>query len=261
MFIIVILAVSSLIMIKTAYAQTIPKPSAPTFTVQLVGPSFTRNTTYSLDSNTGQVIANVGYTNQYSYLVLTIKNQLFEPSYGSLYYNIRIKNQNTPYENWTVVTYANSPNPKQTTGFDFTNLSLTIDGQWGLNSLAGTQTDIQVQAMLGDFYYGHSTPPITSGFMFTGVTSDWSNTQNVIIPANTPLSSTNSPSPSSPTLAPTSSPIASQNPAATPDQPDTQWGVLFGLDWEQIAILLLGVVVVLLVVVVVLQRKSRGVVH
>ena len=202
LLLIIVLTLSSLTLVESAFAQSIPKPSVPEFTVHLVGPSFTRNTTYSLDSNTGQIVANIGYTNKYSYVTLTIKNQPFNPSYGSLYYNVQIKNQNTPYENWKVVTY-DGPNPKQTTDSDFTNMSLRIEGQWGVHSLAGTQTDIQVQAMLGDFYYGHSNPPITSGFIFSGKTSDWSNTQTVSIPANIPLSPT--PAPSSP-------------PASTPDQ-------------------------------------------
>jgi hypothetical protein len=206
LLLIIVLTLSSLIMVESAFAQSIPKPSVPEFTVHLVGPSFTRNTIYSLDSNTGQIVANVGYTNKYSYVILTIKNQPFNPSYGSLYYNVQIKNQNTPYENWTVVTY-DGPNPKQTADSDFTNISLRIEGQWGVHSLAGTQTEIQVQAMLGDFYYGHST--FTSGFMFSGKTSDWSNTQTITIPANTPLSSTTS-SPSSSTPDQTTEPTTNE---------------------------------------------------
>src|SRR5665648_551687 len=105
LFIILIICISGLSMVKPTFAQSIPKPSVPEFTIHLVGPSFARNTTYSLDSNTGQIVANIGYTNEYSNVILAIKNQLFNPSVGSLYYNIQIKNQNTPYKNWTVVTY------------------------------------------------------------------------------------------------------------------------------------------------------------
>jgi hypothetical protein len=202
---ILIMAISCLIMVESAFAQSIPKPSVPEFTVHLVGPSFTRNTTYSLDSNTGLIVADIGYTNKYSYVILTIENQLFNPSFGSLYYNVQIKNQNTPYKNWTVVTYDN-PNPKQTTDTDFTNISLRIEGQWGLHSLAGTQTDIQVQAMLGNFNYENGL--FTGGWVFNGATSAWSSTQTISIPANIPLSA-NSPSPTSslnPTTEPTSTP-------------------------------------------------------
>jgi hypothetical protein len=173
----------------------IPKLSIPEFTLELVGPPYHVNTTYSLDPATGEVAADIGYTNPYSYVKLVIKNQPFDPSYGSLYYNVQIKNQNTLYENWTVVRY-DGPNPIQTTDSEYTNISLRIEGQWGLPTLAGTQTDIQVEAMLGNFDYVHSNPPITSGFVFTGMTSGWSETQTISIPANTPLSSTPTPSPS-----------------------------------------------------------------
>jgi hypothetical protein len=165
-----------------------------------------------LDSNTGQIIADIGYTNEYTYLVLTIKNQPFGSSYGSLYYNVQIKNQNTPYKNWTVVTY-DGPNPQQTTDSDFTNISLAIGGQWGSPSLVGTQTDIQVQAMLGNFYYENGL--FTGGFVFSGVTSPWSSIQTVNVPANVPLSPTSAPS-SSPTLPSTPAPTATPTQSGMP---------------------------------------------
>jgi hypothetical protein len=210
-------------MVESAFAQTTLKPSVPEFTIELVGPPFYVNTTYSLDPSTGQIVAKIGYTNEYSYVMLIIKNQPFNPSYGSLYYNVQIKNQNTPYENWTVVRY-DGPNPIQTTDSEYTNISLCIDGQWELPSIAGTQTDVQIQAMLGNFYYGHSNPPITSRFMFSGITSDWSSTQTVRIPANIPLSSTPTPStspaatptPTPPIFEPTSPP--NHEPLLTPEQ-------------------------------------------
>lgn len=209
----------------------IPKPSVPEFTLELVGPPFFVNTTYSLDPNTGQIVAKIGYTHEYSYVMLVIKNQPFNPSYGSLYYNVQIRNQNTPYKNWTVVRY-DGPNPIQTTDSEYTNISLRIDGQWGLPSIVGTQTDIQVQAMLGNFYYGHSNPPITSGFVFSGVTSDWSGTQTVSIPANIPLSSTptqstspaTTPTPTPPNMGPTSPPT--REPLLTSEQLEIMVGVI-----------------------------------
>jgi hypothetical protein len=72
----------------------------------------------------------------------------------------------------------------------------------------------------------------------------------------------NAPNPQAPTLPdatplPTAAPTSSQTPTATPDHSDAQSGVLYGLDWEQTAILLLGVVVVLLICVVVFLRKRN----
>ena len=105
---IVILAVSILIMAKPVFAQTpTPTPSAPAFTLQLVGPSYTVPTTYSLNPNTGQVVAQIGYTNAYSYVEVTIKNQPLVFDYSNVhligafgfYYNIQIKSHNST--NWS----------------------------------------------------------------------------------------------------------------------------------------------------------------
>ena len=71
---------------------------------------------------------------------------------------------------------------------------------------------------------------------------------NVHIPTSTvsPTSST-----------PSQSTSPTQNPTATPDQPDAQSGVLFGLDWDQVVIVVLGVVVVLLVVVILMKAQRE----
>jgi hypothetical protein len=243
LLIILFLAVPSITLIKTTFAQEIPAPSVPEFTVQLVGPAFKRNTTYSLDSNTGQIVANIGYTNEYSYVVLTIKNQLFSPSEGSLYYNIQIKNQNTSYKNWTVVTY-DGPNPNQTIDSAFTNISLRIEGQRGVQSLAGTQTDIQVQAMLGDFYYGHSGG-FFGGWEFSGKTSGWSNTQTINVPANIPLNST--PTPSS-----TTTPNSSNTPSPT-SAPSTGIVTLY----QSVIVILVILLSAVIVISVLFYRRHR----
>src|SRR5512138_650664 len=87
-----------------AQAQSIPKPSVPQFMLSFEGPSFQRNTTYQLDPNSGQVVAELGFTNQYTSLVLTVKNQPFDSSSGKLYYGVQVKNQNTGNQ-WQNVTY------------------------------------------------------------------------------------------------------------------------------------------------------------
>ena len=58
---VLIMAISSLslMIIKPAFAQTFT-PSVPQFTVQLVGPPAIVNTTYSLDQNTGKIVAQIG---------------------------------------------------------------------------------------------------------------------------------------------------------------------------------------------------------
>ena len=252
LLLIVLLAVSSLIMATPAFAQTptpstTPTPSVPQFTIQLVGPPITVNTTYSLDSNTGQIVANLGYTNQYSYVTLTIKNQPFDSSYGSLYYNVQLKNKNT-LENWTVVYYMNNvPNPEQTTDSDYTNISIYVELHWGVPfNLAGTQTDIQVQAQLGNWNYENGL--FTGGYVFSGVTSPWSPTQTVIVPANIPLSPTPAPSSSTSTLTPTPTPtLTSVGSASTSSL----------LSTTTIALVIIAVLLAIIVFLLIYMRKRK----
>ncbi len=232
LLLVVILAVSCIIMVNPASAQTptaspvpIPRPSVPTFTVQLVGPPYTQPTTYQLDQNTGQIVANIGYSNEYSAVELTIKNQplVFDYSNAHLigafgfYYNIQVKPHLS--DQWTDIynAYYGYLVPSNS---EYTTTTINIEGQMGVGSLAGTQTDIHVQAMIGQIGRNGSDPPFFPYF-FSGKASDWSNTQTINIPANTPLSA-NSPSPTSssnPAITPTSTPTTTNstgNPISVP---------------------------------------------
>ena len=77
----------------------------------------------------------------------------------------------------------------------------------------GTQTDIQVEAMIGSI--GRQLNPNATSqidmypYVFTGETSGWSNTQTVTLPANTPLSP-------NPTPSPETTPSPLPNPYVTP---------------------------------------------
>ncbi len=195
LLLIVLLAASSLILAKPAFAQTIPTPSVPTFTVQLVGPPYTVPTTYSLNQSSGQIMANIGYSNEYNAVVVTVKNQPFDAAYGTLYYNIRVKEQNETSWGYpeNQIFYAFDTYPTQSTDFDYTNISIPFN--------AGTQEDIQVEAMLGSIGRNATLPG--APYEFVGVTSAWSNTQTVTIPANIPLSPTPTPSSSTSTITPT----------------------------------------------------------
>ena len=174
----------------------IPKPSVPEFTLELVGPPYYVNTTYSLDPNTGQIVAKIGYTNPYSALKINAENQPFDSSYGNLYYNIRVKNHSAT-DNWVEAYQAWNFYPQQSNDSDYTNVGFSIQGYNFIGTLAGLQVDIQVEAMLGRM--GRVSTPI-GGYGFIGETSGWSETQTISIPANTPLSpiSTPSTSPSQP---------------------------------------------------------------
>ena len=219
LLLIVLLAVSSLIMAKPAFAQTptttptttfppIPTPSVPEFTVQLVGPSVNVPTTYSLNQSSGQIVAKIGYTNEYSAVNITIKNQPFThqviDSSGDttyFYYSVRIKPHNE--DDWVDVYNLYNGYTIQSNSI-YTTISISIEGQSDspLTAIAGNQSDIQVEALIG-YITGSGDPFIYSPYVFHGSESGWSNTQTLSIPANIPLSPTPAPSSSTSTVTPT----------------------------------------------------------
>ena len=190
-----LMIMSGLVIVGSVFAQSIPKPYVPEFTLDLAGPPYYQNTTYSLDPNTGQVVAEIGYTNPYSVLKINVKNQPFDSSYGNLYYNVRVKNHSAT-DSWVDVYYVWNFYPQQSTDSDYTNVGFSIEGYSAIIALAGCEVDIQVEAMLG-VINRVTTKPI-GGYGFTGETSGWSESQTISIPENTPLN----PVPTSPTPIP-----------------------------------------------------------
>ncbi len=95
LLLVVILTASSLIIVESANAQSIPKPSVPEFTVKFVNASYSVTTTnpYTGANETKQIINNS--------ILIKINNQFFDNSNNQIYYNIRTK----PHfaENWTEI--------------------------------------------------------------------------------------------------------------------------------------------------------------
>ena len=165
----------------------------------------------------------------------------------------------------TIITYGLSGDNGTDSAYQYRTPSYGTPAYYGYfdhtlgNVSAGGTVDFRVQAVIGYSTRVNETltgPPIGLDpgdvphyYVFTGQTSSWSNTQTISIPDGA-VSISTSPNP---TASPTA--IASQNPTATSDQPDTHSGVLLGLSWEQVAVVVFGAAVVLLVVVVVLQRR------
>jgi hypothetical protein len=238
---VVFLAVSSLVLVGSVSAQSAPKPSIPEFTVQLVGPTYTKATTYALNSSTGQVQATLGYTNPYTNILLKIKNQPYDSAYGTFYYDVRYKYHNA--QGWQYF-YYDGPNPHiQSNTSDYTDFTIGIDNR----QLNASQIDVQVQALLGGYSYGRdmSSPLALGGYRFGGEKSEWSGTQTISVPANVPLTPTPDPQSSASTSTSTASPVVTSNSTmgATQDLPLV--AVVVGL----------GAVVVLLVVVVGFMRR------
>ncbi|MGD6851480.1 MAG: hypothetical protein ACQCN6_05395 [Candidatus Bathyarchaeia archaeon] len=255
LILILILAASSLMLIQTAFAQ-IPKPSVPEFTAKFIDHSYDVPTTTSTDPYTGQYVTSEGYHVQNYTVELIIENQPFTPIEikegtavwtADLYYNVRFKGHFT--NEWVVAFFVESPYPKHSNS-TFTVLTFGAFSDYRSPQIVpGGQIDFQVQALIG---YGHRVydPSQTEQifmwpWVFTGETSDWSNTQTVTIP--------NSSESASPT------PTTTDNPTATPYLPDvgasTSQG---GVDWTEIGLFAaLGVIIVLLATILIMPRKRN----
>jgi hypothetical protein len=227
---------------SAAQAELIPKPSGPStpqFTLYLEGPAFRRNTTYALNPDTGQIEADLGYTNQYSAVVLQIKNQQFDSSKGEIYYNIKATaNGSQVYLSQTDGEGGNTNT--QWTDYEYTNYTVPIE----YYHIAGAQVEFQVQALLGSYGYSRNmdSPLPLLGYSFYGEISDWSAAQTVTVPANAPLT---------PTPAPQAStdPYSTAEASMSSNQPGPFIALAVGL----------GAIIVLLVVVVVFLRRKVGV--
>ena len=225
LLLIMLLAVSSAMKAKPAFAQTLtpsptplptPMPSVPEFTLKFVDNSYNvPPATISLtDPYTGKTTTatNPGYRVENLTIEVTIKNQPFALSYRSgekpytsfgFYYNIRIKGHYE--ENWTDL-YNAEEGYAPPSNSEYTMISLSAN-----NYPSGGQVDLQVQAMIG--YPTGALPPYDPfTYQFVGETSSWSPTQTVTIPV-TSLSP--APTPSTSTLSPTPTPTSTSANSAS----------------------------------------------
>jgi hypothetical protein len=208
LLLIVILAVSSLIMVESAFAQSIPKPSVPEFTVKYVDSSYDVPPIYGIDQYTGKnVITRAGYHVQNKKIELAIKNPLFTPYEDAdgnsirLYYNIGKKGHFGNSWGYLDTGYYGIGNHYVDADLDsdYTVLTYGLVGNNGTLSLlnldisSGDQVDFRVQAFIGYNTRVHEywTPlGEVYHYVFTGETSDWGNTQTLTITeSQTPTSS------------------------------------------------------------------------
>jgi hypothetical protein len=187
LLLITVLAVSSLIMISVASAQSVPE-----FTLQYVDYSYDvpPKTTSTTDPYTNETITTTipGYHVENKTIQATINNNI-----GASYYNFRIKGH---YESeWRYYPF----NPNSSLPY-FLSDSFSVPYQASTSSYTvaalppfffqnvpvGGEVDVQVQALFGDFRavpYGHviDVGGPTYDFYFEGTSSDWSNTQTITI--------------------------------------------------------------------------------
>jgi hypothetical protein len=235
-FLFVILAVSSLMMVEFAFAQSILRPSLPEFTLKLIDHSYDvpERMATTIDPYTGKPFNFTlpGYHQENKTIEITIKN----PS-GAAYYNFRWKGHSenewsyepfNPANPYTLEYSKYVPNNASTSTFikdipyNASTSTLTVFTLYFIKANAippGGEIDVQVQALYGNFDAVPSpSQPLHGGlyydFNFKGTTSDWSSTQTVTIPE---ISASTSPTP---------------NPTPTPSIPEfSSWTIplLFGI--------------------------------
>jgi hypothetical protein len=159
LLLIAVLTLSSLTMVGSAFAQSLPKPSVPEFTAKVV-------------DNT---------------LEVTIKNQPLTPyengSYPSLYYMFKYKdhNERVGFEYYDPVYFVL---PSTYGGYykasdsDFTVVSLSLEGR----QFPSEQIDVQAIALVGNQYPTDMQGGTVYGF--EGVVGSWSNIQTVTFEEN-----------------------------------------------------------------------------
>jgi hypothetical protein len=207
----------SLLMVKPAYAQSIPTPSVPQFSVTFTGVWY--DSTAYVDNRT---------------LILTIRNQPFTTYKDSnsneigLYYNFRVKehlsdrwfyypfgpNGTTPWlygvldRDSLSGPFFNSSKSENTTAYvNFFSFFNTYSVP------SNSQLDVQVQAQIGQITLDYTGLRGGSGYNFTGSSSDWSSTHTITLTEG----STSTDISSSPYVTPPTS------PAPTPSVPELSW--------------------------------------
>jgi hypothetical protein len=238
-----------------AFAQTIPKPSAPEFSVKLISHPYYVPSTSQTDPYTGAVTTYQGYLDENLSVEITIKNQPFTPvqmpdgNWSRLYYNIRFQGHFEKIDDWSYYPMAPEDGYINASNSEYTVISLS--------PLNYGQLDYQAQALIGydePKYDGLSgnlpvPVPIFIGNCFTGESSDWSSIQTITIGDEFNSSPTATPSP-------TTSTLPSQNPTTTP-QPPVSSGNLFNLTTEQTTIVVMATVIAVLAVALVALRRNK----
>jgi hypothetical protein len=198
-----VLVLSSVVMVGSVFAESIPKPSVPEFTLKYIDLSYDVPPTYGIDQFTGEtVITQEGYHRHNQSAVFKIKNQPFNPYTDSggnnicLYYNFRAKGHFG--DEWRYYPFTDSGLSSNryssmlftfgsipefvASASEYTELSVSLTNFYSYENLQiGNQIDFQVQAQIGYIDYagdGH--------YSFLGESSGWSETQAITIPNDPP---------------------------------------------------------------------------
>ena len=288
LFLIVILAVSSLIIVESA-STSIPKPSAPEFNVRYVDHSYDEPAVYDIDPYTGNtVVTQGGYHVQNNSVEIVIKNQDFTSYHNEngsriwLYYNVAIKGhfENWPDQNWasgtlnikisesyptwyipmsesgsTLITYGILGNNGTETAYKYRAPTYGTPRYYGYfnyaleNISVGGQVDIKIQSIIGySTKINEGLGPMGYESIYYVFTGETSSWSNT--QTITINQSTPTTTPSQSTTSPT------QNPTVSPTQSGTGAQIHSLSIVEVVVVALLLVVAVLLVFVVFYLRKQ-----
>lgn len=185
LLLIIMLALSSLIIVETTFAQSITKPAIPEFTLKYIDHSYDVAATYSIDPYTGQNITHPGYHVENRTIDITIENQPLTSTVNGttyqLYYNVRQKGSFE--DNWTETHWTEYDPGSLVPQSNSQNTVISIQTQsYPINA----SLDFQIQALLGGYYQHKPQSPFIAAVTFFGVPaageSKWSNTQTIIIP-------------------------------------------------------------------------------
>ena len=220
LFLILLIAMSCLTtLVKSVSVQSAPyptpypqisKPDVPQFTVRLIDSSYDIHAYNSTDPYTGQTVTHPSQHIEARTIEIRIENEGFTPfevklgtSNWTVYfqYNVRWKGHSEkdwheiygasngflPRDEGSETVYSNQGTYSSSEGLKMTTLGMYTTFP------PNSQLDFQVQAMIG---FVHRDPSLI-GWMFTGETSDWSNTQTLTIPETLI-----SPSPNIPEVSP-----------------------------------------------------------
>lgn len=251
-----VLAVSSLIAVKSLPSLAISKPSVP----EILDISFSAHPydvppVTSIDPYTGKnITTQAGHRVENKTIDFTVKNQPFTPytnaqgNYIGLYYQVSHKGH---YEE----SWSTPGKPFAASSGDFTILAIPSGV---LSGPPEGKMDFRVRAGIG---YVTSWQYFMDTYVYelNGEKSDWSSTKTIAIGEILPT--TDAPTAPAPQSTPTQTATVTptQNPPTTSNQPVTQSGAVFGLDWKEIAIVVLAVLVVgSWVAIVVLWRKRSA---
>jgi hypothetical protein len=227
LILILIMAISSLMIVKPAFAQT-PKPSVPEFTLKFVAHPYDVAPTTTIDPYTGKIVTTqAGYHVENRSIELVIKNQHFTPYKDAngnnivLSYNVSVKGHYV--DDWKYYPDAYWKIPLMPSNGDYSVISFgsgynESDPYSYLMDIPDSgQIDFRVEQRIGYYvekqvYYSIPGGPFYN-VTFTGQTSGWSNTQTITISDGSTSTST-SPNPTSSsnsTTASTSTPTATDS--------------------------------------------------